>query len=130
MSEIEPIVSIMFNAIWGLIVFNLPISLSMILRILLLHLMIIIKSEVLTMSQNCAIWFISIVICCNRLIIEKKIPLLRVALIHRTLVDHCHCSDVIMGAMAYQITGVCSIVGSGTDQRKHQSSASLAFATV
>ena len=39
--------------------------------------------------------------------------------------------DVIMSAMAPQITGVsmvCSIVCSGADQRKHQSSGSLAFA--
>ena len=39
-------------------------------------------------------------------------------------------SDVIMGAMAYQITSltiVYSTVYSGTDQRKHQSSVSLAF---
>ena len=39
--------------------------------------------------------------------------------------------DVIMGAMASQITGVsivCSNFCSDTDQRKHQSSASLAFA--
>ena len=43
---------------------------------------------------------------------------------------HIHYSDVIMSAMASQITGVsivCSIVCSGTDQRKLQSSASLAF---
>ena len=35
-----------------------------------------------------------------------------------------------MSAMAYQITGIsiiCSTVGSGADQGKHQSSASLAF---
>ena len=41
-----------------------------------------------------------------------------------------HYSDVIMSAMASQITGVpivCSTVCSGADQRKHQSSASLAF---
>ena len=41
-------------------------------------------------------------------------------------------SDVIMSAMASQITGVlivCSTVCSGADQRKHQSSASLAFMT-
>ena len=37
-----------------------------------------------------------------------------------------HYSDVIMSATASQITGV-SIVCSGTDRRKHQSSASLAF---
>ena len=41
-----------------------------------------------------------------------------------------HYSDVIMGAMALQITSlttVYSTVYSGADQRKHQSSASLAF---
>ena len=41
-----------------------------------------------------------------------------------------HYSDVIMGAMASQITSltiVYSTVYSGTDQRKHQSSASLAL---
>ena len=41
-----------------------------------------------------------------------------------------HYNDVIMSAMASQITGVsivCSTFGSGADQRKHQSSASLAF---
>ena len=41
-----------------------------------------------------------------------------------------HYCDVIMGAMASQITSltiVYSIVHSGADQRKHQSSASLAF---
>ena len=43
-----------------------------------------------------------------------------------------HYSDVMMGAMTSQITGgltVCSTVCSGADQRKHQSSASLAFVT-
>ena len=41
-----------------------------------------------------------------------------------------HYSDVIMGAMASQITSRTSVyatVYSGTDQRKHQSPASLAF---
>ena len=41
-----------------------------------------------------------------------------------------HYSDVIMGAMASQITSliiIYSTVYSGADQRKHQSSASLAF---
>ena len=41
-----------------------------------------------------------------------------------------HYNDVIMSAMASQITGVFivnSTVSSGADQRKHQSSASLAF---
>ena len=44
---------------------------------------------------------------------------------------HCHYSDVIMGTMASQITSltiVYSTFYSGADQRKHQSSASLAFA--
>ena len=41
-----------------------------------------------------------------------------------------HYNDVIMRTMASQLTGVsivCSTVGSGADQRKHQSSASLVF---
>ena len=41
-----------------------------------------------------------------------------------------HYSDIITSAMASQITGVssiCSTVYSGADQRKHQSSTSLAF---
>ena len=45
-------------------------------------------------------------------------------------IGHCHYNDVIMGAMASQITNltiVYSTVYSGADQRKHQSSVSLAF---
>ena len=41
-----------------------------------------------------------------------------------------HYNDIIMSAMASQITShttICSTVYSGADQRKHQSSASLAF---
>ena len=41
-----------------------------------------------------------------------------------------HNNDIILSAMVSQITGVsivCSTVGPGADQRKHQSSASLAF---
>ena len=41
-----------------------------------------------------------------------------------------HYTDVILSAMASHITGVlivCSIIYSGADQRKHQSSVSLAF---
>ena len=48
----------------------------------------------------------------------------------RTRCSHIHHSDVIMGAMASQITSltiVYSTVYSGEYQRKHQSSASLAF---
>ena len=44
--------------------------------------------------------------------------------------DEMHYNDIIMGSMASQITSltiVYSAVYSGADQRKHQSSASLAF---
>ena len=44
--------------------------------------------------------------------------------------DHCHYHDVIMSAMASQITSlmiVYSAVYSGADQRKHQNSTSIAF---
>ena len=44
--------------------------------------------------------------------------------------SHRHYGDVLMGTMVYQIISlaiVCSTVYSGADQRKHQSSASLAF---
>ena len=44
--------------------------------------------------------------------------------------NYCHYHDVIMGSIASQITSltiVYSTVYSGTDQRKHQCSASLAF---
>ena len=50
-----------------------------------------------------------------------------------TSLDLEHYSDVIMGMMASQITSVSSVytaVCSGADQRKYQSSASLAFMRV
>ena len=50
--------------------------------------------------------------------------------IHQSIYDHDHYNDIIMGAIASQITSlmiVYSIVYSGADQRKHQSSTSLAF---
>ena len=51
--------------------------------------------------------------------------------IHRLMSYHCfHYNDIIMGAIASQLTSltiVYSIVYSDTDQRKHQSSASLAL---
>ena len=49
---------------------------------------------------------------------------------HMSFQDYSHYSDVLMIAMASQITGVSivySIVCSVADQRKHQSFASLAF---
>ena len=56
---------------------------------------------------------------------------MKCTLLHRCDCYWCkHYSDVIMAAMAYQITSlmtVYSTVYSGADQRKYQSSASLAF---
>ena len=52
---------------------------------------------------------------------------------YRTILNICfitHYNDVIMSAIASQITGgsiICSTIDSGADQRKHESSASLAF---
>ena len=57
---------------------------------------------------------------------RRKIPRLPGSLDHHSA----HYSDVIMSAMASQIICVlivCSTVWSGADQRRHQSSASLAF---
>ena len=51
-------------------------------------------------------------------------------LVDLSQIHNIHYFDVIMTAMAYQITSltiVYSSVYSGADQRKHQSSASLAF---
>ena len=50
--------------------------------------------------------------------------------VYRGLAFHIHCSDVIIATMASQITSFIIVywtVYSGTDQRKHQNSASLAF---
>ena len=59
---------------------------------------------------------------------EKVIMQINLCSIHRK--SGLHYNDVIMGAMASQIASlaiVYSSVYSGADQRKHQSSASLAF---
>ena len=71
--------------------------------------------------------------CFNRSICAPRPKVMAVLLKHKTnmlnLLDF-HYGDVIMSAMASQITSftiVCSTVYSGADQRKHQSSASLAF---
>ena len=61
---------------------------------------------------------------------SKSICLKQVSYAHHYQHIQSHCSDVIMNTTASQITGlkiVYSTVYSGTDQRKHQSSASLAF---
>ena len=49
---------------------------------------------------------------------------------HKSVTTYLHCNDVIMSVMASQIPGVKivhSTVCSGSDQWKHQSTASLAF---
>ena len=61
-----------------------------------------------------------------------KTPALAQVIVHTVhpLLSFHHYNDVIMSAMASQITSVsivCSTVCSGADQRKQQSSASLAF---
>ena len=64
---------------------------------------------------------------CHKMCLPHLQSLLMIVI---TLFCRNHYSDVIMGAMASQITGVSivySTVCSGADQRKHQSSASLAF---
>ena len=57
-------------------------------------------------------------------------PVTLLSLKHRLICHVVHYSDIIMCVMAFQITSlkfVYSAVYSGADQRKHQSSASLAF---
>ena len=72
------------------------------------------------LAQKCAGYISTCSVSCA--CIYVSLPLQRI------VTDH-HC-DVIMGAIASEITSVSivySTVCSGTDQRKHQSSASLAF---
>ena len=58
-------------------------------------------------------------------------PMISITILDMNSIDYSyHYNDVIMGAIASQITSltiVYSIVYSGADQRKHQNSASLAF---
>ena len=78
-------------------------------------------------ADKCLAWyfnetamFLVRVVCSLKIVFSK----------HNEVEFATHCCDVIMGAMASQITSltlVYSAVYSGTDQRKHQSSASLAF---
>ena len=63
---------------------------------------------------------------CNTTVFRYSLPRKK----NNCLILHIHYNDVIMGAIASQITSltiVYSAVYSDTDQRKHQSSASLAF---
>ena len=75
-------------------------------------------------------WFhvlVSITMMINKIIANNMYPWQTPVHTERQLI---HYNDVIMNAMASQITSltsIYSIVYSGTDQRKHQSSVSLAF---
>ena len=69
-------------------------------------------------------------ICVARPQWVKTISMGFLGMAHMLLATDVTYSDVIMVTMAFQITSVsivCSTVGSSADQRKHQSSASLAF---
>ena len=79
------------------------------------------------MSQFCTRHGSSVVVACENMWLNfMSICLTRVKFIPMNF----HYNDVIMGAMASQITSltiVYSTVYSGEDQREHESSASLAF---
>ena len=65
---------------------------------------------------------------CDRIVILVKLTCSYVSSTAAHI--YVHYSDALMNAMASQVTGVsivCSAVYSGSDQREHQSSASLAF---
>ena len=67
----------------------------------------------------------------NRTLMEPTLPLWKITS-HNNGILREHYRDVIISAMAFQITGVSIVyltVCSGADQRKHQSFASLAFVT-
>ena len=67
---------------------------------------------------------------CRHIIKDLKIPINKTRLKIEFLKSHPHYNDVIMDAIPSQITSltiVYSMVYSGADQRKHQSSALLAF---
>ena len=63
-------------------------------------------------------------------IMGHNLMLHKIPILLQPWIDELHYSDVVMGAMASKITSltiVYSTVYWGTDQRKHQSSASLVF---
>ena len=72
-------------------------------------------------------------ICLNDLMVMVIMSGIIILIIRKHTISHydeLHCSDIIISAMASQITGIPIIysnVCSGAGQRKHQSSAWLAF---
>ena len=120
----------------GLRVFGLPIYLMMIARIRVLHLDIIIKSEVWPICLCLGLGHETLVCAvCLSVFLWKRFPywwpfVKGITVMKERTFFIIQYNDVIMGTMASQITSltiVYSTVYSGTDQRKHQSSASLAF---
>ena len=79
---------------------------------------------------SCCIWINVSLKVVLKDAISYKLALVQIMAWSRTRNKPSHYSDVIMGPMAFLITSlmiVYSTVYSGVDQRKHQSSASLAF---
>ena len=80
-------------------------------------------------SQHSACWWTSIVMAFAGTVMTKFKPCMYVCPAGNMSY---HYSDVMMGVMAYRITNLTIVyltVYLGEDQRKHQSSASLAFVT-
>ena len=74
-------------------------------------------------------WVHSVLYFCQLIWVFISILLFGIVIFWWTFLS-CHYSEIIMSVVASQNTGissVCSTVCSGTDQRKHQSSMSLAF---
>ena len=92
----------------------------------------ILSSRVGAFPSSCVYW--KVFMLYNKLSLNSvctyQQSVTHVAISPYQLISYEHYNDVIMSAMASQITSftiVYSTVYSGTDQRKHQSSASLAF---
>ena len=84
--------------------------------------------EIWVLHRMCEVWLFSH--CLRKLQLLSSAIACLLHFVQSKDVSSEHYSDVIMDAMPSQITGVsivCSTDGSGADQRKHQSSASLAF---
>ena len=84
-------------------------------------------------SVQLIFWFLCFIVTANYMIIHSSVALLRPIfsiILSYTSHNSLHYTDVIMDEIASQITSltiVYSTVYSDADQRKHQSSASLAF---
>ena len=86
---------------------------------------------IIILSMDVCLWWVYLHILSVVYIYSGKTVVLFISPVCRPCVQtSVQTSDVIMGAMAYQITSltiIYSTVFSGADQRKHQRSARLAF---